>query len=54
MLCFCLLLHDYRHLFQYLLFGIIAGPVALRLGLSREDFIEDPSLKADNPAGAVV
>ena len=33
---------------------LIAGPVALRLGLSREDFIEDPSLKADNPAGAVV
>lgn len=33
---------------------LIAGPIALRLGLSREDFIEDPSLKADNPAGAVV
>lgn len=33
---------------------LIAGPIALRLGLSREDFIEDPALKADNPAGAVV
>ncbi len=33
---------------------LIAGPIALRLGLTREDFIEDPSLKADNPAGAVV
>ena len=33
---------------------LIAGPIALRLGLSREDFIEDPAIKPDNPAGAVV
>lgn len=33
---------------------LIAGPVALALGLKREDFIEQASPKADNPAGAVV
>ncbi len=33
---------------------LIAGPIALRLGLTREDFIEDPALKPDNPAGAVI
>lgn len=33
---------------------LIAGPVALALGLNRDDFIEQESGKADNAAGAVV
>ena len=33
---------------------LIAGPMALRLGMTREDFIEKETEKADNPAGAVV
>ena len=34
---------------------LVAGPVALRLGMTREDFIiRDDKGKADNPAGAVV
>ena len=33
---------------------LIAGPTALRLGMTREDFIVKDNGKADNPAGAVV
>ena len=33
---------------------LVAGPIALELGLERDDFIEKETDKADNPAGAVV
>ena len=33
---------------------LIGGPIALRLGMTREDFLIKETPKADNPAGAVV
>ena len=33
---------------------LIGGPIALRLGMTREDFLIKEAPKADNPAGAVV